>query len=160
MMVMVLGSPAVWYFARRLEGATIIGTGEWRNGLMAGGIGGGLASVCWLWRTVRNRDGGLVPWQWITIGLLLVSAIQPHGVSGPNARRGLPTPPVDSAEDVAMILYSIIALVCSLLVGLIRVITAPDDLTDPSVLKRTRTRPRPAPSKHKRTQRRRRSRTF
>ena len=156
LMVMLLGSPAVWYFVGRLEGATIIGTDQWRNGLMAGGIGGGLAAVCWLWRTVRHRNDGLVPWQWITIGLLLVSAIRPHSLTGPNARRGLPTPPVDSAEDVAMIVYAIIALVCSLLVGLIRVITAPDNSTDPSVLKRTRTRPRPAPSKHKKQQQRRR----
>ncbi len=152
-MVILLGTPAVWYFVRRLEGSTVIGTGEWRNGMMAGGIGGGLAAVCWLWRTVRHRDDGLVPWQWITIGLLLVSAILPHSVTWPNARRGVPTPPVDSAEDVAMTVYSIIALVCSLLVALIRVITAPDHWTDPAVIKRTRTRP--APSKHKRRQRRR-----
>ena len=154
-MVMLLGSPAVWYFVGRLEGATITGTDQWRNGLMAGGIGGGLAAVCWLWRTVRHRNDGLVPWQWITVGLLLVSALLPHSVIGPNARRGVPTPPVDSAEDVAMIVYAIIALVCSLLVGLIRVITAPDDWTDPAVLKRARTRPRPAPSKHKKKQQRR-----
>ena len=156
LMVILLGSPAVWYFVDRLKGATIIGTDQWRNGLMAGGIGGGLAAVCWLWRTVRHRNDGLAPWQWITVGLLLVSAILPHSVNGPNARRGLPTPPVDSAEDVAMIVYAIIALVCSLLVGLIRVITAPDNSTDPSVLERTRTRPRPAPSKHKKQQQRRR----
>lgn len=157
LMVILLGSPAVWYFVGRLEGATIIGTDQWRNGLMAGGIGGGLAAVCWLWRTVRHRNDGLVPWQWITVGLLLVCAIRPHSVIWPNARRGLPTPPVDSAEDVAMIVYAIIALVCSLLVGLIRVITAPDKSTDPSVLgrTRTRTRPRPAPSKHKKQHQRR-----
>jgi len=154
LMVILLGSPAVWYFVDRLEGATIIGTDQWRNGLMAGGIGGGLAAVGWLWRTVRHRNDGLVPWQWMTIGLVLVSAIYPHSVTWPHARRGLPTPPVDSAEDVAMIVYAIIALVCSLLVGLIRVITAPDNSTDPSVLKRTRTRQRPAPSKHKQQRRR------
>lgn len=156
MMVILLGSPAVWYFVGRLEGATIIDTDQWHNGLMAGGIGGGLAAVCWLWRTVRHRNDGLVPWQWITAGLLLVSAILPHSVTWPNARRGLPTPPVDSAEDVAMTIYAIIALVCSLLVGLIRVITAPDNSTDPSVLKRTRIRPRPAPSKHKKKKQQRR----
>jgi hypothetical protein len=52
---------------------------------------------------------------------------------------------MDSAEDIV---YAIIALVCSLLVGLIRVITAPDNSTELSVLKRTRTRPRPALCKH------------
>lgn len=152
LLVILLGFPAAWYFAGRLEGATIIGTGEWHNGLMAGGIGGGLAAVCWLWRTIRHRDDGLVPWQWITIGLLAVSSIFPHS-AWPNARRGVPAPPVNSAEDVAMIVYSIIALVCSLVVGVIRVITAPDNSPDPSVLKRTRVRP--APSKHKNRQRRR-----
>ena len=146
----------MWYFVGRLEGATIIDTEQWRNGLMAGGIGGGLAAVCWLWRTVRHRNDGLVPWQWITVGLLFVAAIVPHSVIWPNARRGLPTPPVDSAEDVALIVYAIIALACSLLVGLIRVITAPDNATDLSVLTRTRTRPRPAPSKYKKKQQRRR----
>jgi hypothetical protein len=153
MMVILLGSPAVWYFAGRLESAPIIGTGSWHNGLMAGGIGGGLAAVCWLWRTVRHRDDGLVPWQWITVGLLFVCAIYPHANIWPNARRRLPAPPMDSAEDVAMTVYAIIALVCSLLVGVIRVITAPGDPADPVVLKRTRTRPRPAPSKHKKRQR-------
>ena len=155
LMVILLGSPAVGYFVGRLEDATISGTDQWHNGLMAGGIGGGLAAVCWLWRTVRHRNDGLVPWQWLTVGLLLVSAILPHSVIWPNARRGLPTPPVDSAEDVAMIVYAIIALVCSVLVGLIRVITAPDDSTDWPVLTRTRIRPRPASSKHKKKQRRR-----
>jgi hypothetical protein len=154
-MVILMGSPAVWYFLGRLEGATIIGTGLWRNGMMAGGIGGGLAAVCWLWRTVRHRNDGLVPWQWITIGLLFVSAIYPHSATWPNTRGRSPAPPVDSAEDVAMIVYAIIALVCSLLVGLIRVVTAPDNSADLFVIKRTRTRPRPAPSKHKKKQRRR-----
>lgn len=116
---------------------------------------GGLAAVCWLWRTVRHRNDGLVPWQWITVGLLVVSAIGPHSAIWPNARRGLPTPPVDSAEDVAMIVYAIIALACSLLVGSIRVITAPDKSTDPSVLDRNRARPRPVPSKHKKQHQRR-----
>lgn len=156
MMVILLGSPAVWYFASRLESARIIGTDSWHNGLMAGGIGGGVAAVCWLWRTIRHRDDGLVPWQWITVGLLFVSSIYPHVVTWPDTRPGrLPAPPVDSAEDVAMIVYAIIALVCSLLVGLIRVITAPDNWTDPSVFKRTRIRPRPASSKHKKRRQRR-----
>jgi hypothetical protein len=62
---------------------------------------------------------------------------------------------MDSAEDIAMIVYAIIALVCSLLVGLIRVITAPDNSMDLHMLQRTRARPRPAPSKHKKKQQRR-----